>query len=444
MARLILQEGDRTRRFKLNEGTLTIGSGASATVTVESEEIAEVHVELEFRDGRAMLRPRPGVAPVSVQGRKVQGEVALKPGVTARFGDVRVSIELEEAATPGKSGTKPRAGAAGGVSRSAGGGGGASRVQRTRRTTSGGPSVPSWLIVVGVLAVAAGGYAMLDNFAADAGAREFDAKASQVRIEQKLASADFSGVLREFEEKIDVQEGLDPEWKALFEGYRKEALALKAEAEEIARNKQGNDYFETQLRKYVDGYLEDNGRPQARVLMKRMKSFQDRWPTHPEVDWCDRMKRRFESIADMSSPDTWADIEWEVKTLTWAKPRYYRDAFALLERFYQSAEGSDRDAALALMEEKETEQKEFFDDRMLEAKHQYEYKKDYSAALGELVQLVMHLNDQDMATRAAEMIVAMPYIEGAMAGIQRERPDDFALLAANPVMRKYFEEKGLL
>lgn len=442
MARLILQEGDRTRRFKLNEGTLTIGSGASATVTVDSDEAAEVHVELEFRGGRAVLRPRPGVAPVTVQGRKVQGEVALKPGVAARFGDVRVSVELEEASAAGKSATKPRAGAAGATARRSAGG--AARVQRTRRTTSGGPSVPSWLIVVGVLAAAAGGYAMLDNFAADAGEREFDAKASQVRIQQKLASADFAGVLREFEEKIDVQEGLDPEWKKVFEGYRKEALAMKAEAAEIARNKQGNDYFETQLRRYVDGYLEDNGRPQARVLMKRIESFRDRWPTHPEIDWCDRMKRRFGPIAEMSSPDTWEDVAWEVKTLTWAKPRYYRDAFAALERFYQSAEGSDRDAALALMEEKEAEQKEFFEDRMLEAKHQYEYKKDYSAALGELVQLVMHLEDQDMATQAAEMIVAMPYIEGAMAGIRRDRPADFELLAANPVMRKYFQENGLL
>ena len=131
-------------------------------------------------------------------------------------------------------------------------------------------------------------------------------------------------------------------------------------------------------------------------------------------------------------------------TLTWARPRHYRDAFAALQRFYQAAEGSDRDAALGLMEEKETEQREFFDDRMLEAKHQYENKKDYSAALGELVQLVMHLEDEEMANEAARMVAAMPYIEGAIAGIQRDRPQDFALLAANPVMRKYLQEKGLL
>ena len=37
MARLILQEGEQTRRFKLNNGKLSIGSGAEATITVETD-----------------------------------------------------------------------------------------------------------------------------------------------------------------------------------------------------------------------------------------------------------------------------------------------------------------------------------------------------------------------------------------------------------------------
>ena len=48
MARLIVEEGGKARRFKLNPGTLTIGSGESATLTLESSELAEVHAELEF------------------------------------------------------------------------------------------------------------------------------------------------------------------------------------------------------------------------------------------------------------------------------------------------------------------------------------------------------------------------------------------------------------
>ena len=45
MARLILEEDGQTRRFRLNEGKLTIGSGEAATLRCHSADVAEVHAE---------------------------------------------------------------------------------------------------------------------------------------------------------------------------------------------------------------------------------------------------------------------------------------------------------------------------------------------------------------------------------------------------------------
>lgn len=454
MARLILREGEQTRRFKLNNGKLSIGSGAEATITVDSDEVAEVHLELEFRDGKAVLRPRRGVAPVTIRGQKVSGEGTLAPGATAKFGGVSLSIELEDAApTPSapKAGRSTGSGArkvskASPAGRRAGGGASSgSRVQRQRRTMSGGRSLPSWLIVALLLLGAGAVIMMLDNFAEDSAEVAFDPRSSQVRIEDLLANRVYAGVLSELEEKIEPNmASLTPEWKRTFEGYRKRALNLQEEAEAISRNIQGNEYFGPQLKRYQEGYLKDNGRPQARVLLKRIEEFRRRWPTHPELDWCDRMERRYGEIANMSSPDEWPDVEWEVKTLTWAKPRRYKEAFAVLKGFYELSAGADRDAALALMEEKATEEKEYFDDRILEAKHQYENKKDYETALGELLYLVEYLEDNSLADQAATRISQMPNIEGSMAAVKREMPEKFERLKANAVMRSYLQKIGLL
>ena len=460
MARLIVEEGGRTRRFRLNEGTLTIGSGSAATLTLASADVAEVHAELEYRAGRAVLRPRPGVAAITVLGRPVTGgEVVLRPGQSARIGGARLSVE-EDGEAPGPSGSPAaatgaqRAAPAAARTRSgraaradspaqpapeAGG----PRVRAKRRTMERRFSVPSWLIVVGFLGAAGVTVLLLQNFAEDSAVMGFDPKASQVRIQEKLASASYQGVLEELV-KVDAQTDLTPEWKATFEGYRKQALDMRARAEEETRNVTGNAWFDTQLQRYVDGYLKDNGRPEARVLLKRIAIFRKRWPTHPKLEWCERMERRYASIADLASPPTLADVEWEVKTLTWAKPRDYRAAFAAMASFSESAGDLDREAIARLQAEKTKEQEEHFADQIQEAKHLWEDKNEKGQAVEVLVQLVLKLADETMVADAADRLVRMPGVENALAGYKRDRPVDFAELTANERVRAFCKDKGLL
>ncbi|MGK0218549.1 MAG: hypothetical protein ACI9HE_002043, partial [Planctomycetota bacterium] len=66
--RLILEENGETRRFKLNQGTLTVGSGESCTLTVQSEDVADVHLEIRVDGEDVIVVPRKGVGPVKVGG----------------------------------------------------------------------------------------------------------------------------------------------------------------------------------------------------------------------------------------------------------------------------------------------------------------------------------------------------------------------------------------
>ena len=61
MATLILEEGGNTRRFRLNQGKVTIGSGESCTLTIADDNVAEVHAELELLKDSATLRLKKGV-----------------------------------------------------------------------------------------------------------------------------------------------------------------------------------------------------------------------------------------------------------------------------------------------------------------------------------------------------------------------------------------------
>ena len=89
MARLIVEVGGTTRRFKLGDGKLTLGSGESATLTLASEELAEVHAEIEVSGDQVTVRTRKGTLPPKVRGADAKGDVALKPGTAAAGGSRR-------------------------------------------------------------------------------------------------------------------------------------------------------------------------------------------------------------------------------------------------------------------------------------------------------------------------------------------------------------------
>ena len=172
-----------------------------------------------------------------------------------------------------------------------------------------------------------------------------------------------------------------------------------------------------------------------RVFLKRCREFRERWPNHPEMDWVDRYERRYSQLVDLSEPPTFTDIAYEVKTLTWAMPRDYVQAFALLREFRESASPDDREAALALEEKLRAEQAEYFTDRMQQAKWHWE-RNERGKAVGWLVELVIGVDDPDMVDQAASELVNLPGIEAWLRGYQADKPEKFARLVKNERVRE--------
>ena len=56
MVRLIVEEQGARRAFRLGEGTLKVGSGAAAQLRLQSGDVADVHAEIDWKDGVARLR----------------------------------------------------------------------------------------------------------------------------------------------------------------------------------------------------------------------------------------------------------------------------------------------------------------------------------------------------------------------------------------------------
>ena len=122
--RLILEENGETRRFKLNQGTLTVGSGENCTLKVTSEDVADVHLELRVDGEDVVVIPRKGVGPVKVGGIGLKSERKIVPGQKVAFGSAILRIEDEKALAA----KKAKAGAQEGTA-------GRSKVQsRSRRT----------------------------------------------------------------------------------------------------------------------------------------------------------------------------------------------------------------------------------------------------------------------------------------------------------------------
>jgi len=450
MAKLIVEEGGKRRRFRLNPGKLTIGSGEEATLRLTSEGVARIHATLIFKDGVVTIEPEAGVAPVKMGGKSHTTAFKLTVGKSAAIGGARISIEAAEGEVKaGASRSAPRSGHAPRTGQTSG-----SRTSRSRaseddsppprtRNRKSKPSVPTGLVVGLGLGVALIVMKLMSGWAGSSSVRAFEPLGSKGKIEEKITGGDYKGILSELEWVDENRAELSQEWRTYFDLKKKEALAAQAEAQLFARNTTGTKWFATQLEKFQSSYLKHNTRPEARVFLKRIALFRSDYPRHPKLGWCDRMATRYADIAKLNEPPTMEDLAFEVKTLTWARPRDYRKSFELLEGFLLTASGSDQSAAKALIQEKTTERKEFFDDRILQAAYYWD-NKEPNKAVGELAQLVAKIGDSAMEDQAVDLLLKIPGLDGYLRSYQRDRVSTFEALMKNGSLRAYAGNNDVL
>lgn len=451
MARLILEENGARRAFNLREGKLTIGSGESCSLTLASEDVAEVHAELELRGDVATLFPRAGVTPPKVLGRPITKPTRLPKSAEFRIGSAVFRMQSDDQPVATGAAAKPRAArASGGTARpraaAASNEERPQRIEHRRRSVQRG--IPTWMVlgIIGVVCLV--GYFVGKMWLEDR-APEYDPKSSYMNA---LAASNEGALAKALDDLNHVNlEGTDLEFQKQVETLRK-SVEKRIKASEVdAWNMTGDKILEQQLKGYEGKYLKGSGvtRAKARLFIKRCDDFAKTYPEHSQLDWVKRYRKRWIDKAEFSQPDDVEDVTWEVYMLTNGKPRDYATVFSLLESVLQRAEGEDRDAALALIDEHTTGREEYFLDRMLQSKFHWE-KKEYGAAVEWLVQVITKIGDDDMRDQATDALLKMTNQEGIpltnlfLGGYQSSRPWQFEELIKDPRIKSAAKEAGLL
>jgi hypothetical protein len=300
---------------------------------------------------------------------------------------------------------------------------------------------PAWLVLLGFAAALLVALAFAKNLWKQ-GASSFD-PALRYREALKQHNIGDHDLAREELDKIDPAT-LSPALALQVQELRASIAAAEGQREVRAHNEQGDEYLETQLKRFEEERLQgDPPREAVRVFLKRCQAFRERWPQHPELDWVARHENRFRGYVNLGEPPTFRDIEYEVKTMTWAMPRDYKQAFAALEQFLAQASAEDRTQGLALQAKLEQERAEYFADRMQQAA--WHWRRDEKGQAVEwLAQLVMRIGDPGMQAEAARELVGLPGVEDWLRGYKSGKPDKFEILVQEPQIRALALEKQIL
>jgi hypothetical protein len=244
---------------------------------------------------------------------------------------------------------------------------------------------------------------------------------------------------------IDQQtlSSMDPTLRAKYKELRSKLEEKKKETERSMANMIGTEWKSTQLDRFRNQRLIGSNPPRerVRVYLKRIKEFKSRWPTHPELEEVLRYEARFKEICDLSEPANYSDLAYEVETMTWAKPRNFKGAFALIDQ-HLAANPGDEAKIKGLIAEKQTLQSEQYTEMMLQAKYEWE-KGESGQAVAGLVQIITLFEDASLATQAAEELVRLRGIDEWLRGYKKDRAEKYGELTRHPVIAAKVRELGI-
>ncbi len=432
MTRLILEEGGKRRAFKVGDGVISIGSGAHAALKLASAGVAELHAELVIQGGRVTLKPKPGVMPPKMGPRSLTAETELKPGASVKIGEATLTVEAPEgAATPAE---KAMAAAAKAPKKE--------EWQRSNRELykSGGLKPAHMLMLLIPLGLI--GFFVFKKMAEQSPPDVFAGQTYLFRAQDFFKSGMPDSAQTELD-RIPSNAVVPPEIQTQIDALRAQIEESQRVAKLTSENEAGSKYFETQLKSFEEKRLQGKiDKPAVRVFLKRIAEFEARWPRHPQIEWCQRMKDSYGVLVDMKQPPTYADIEFEVKALTWANPKDYKQALALLQRFADGAAPDERSKALALIDTTLAERKAWYEDRTQQAKFEYD-RNQIGLAVNWLLVLSTYTGDEEMENAAAARLLQIPEIEERFRGYRKSRPDWWPEIAANKTIAAWLRENPL-
>jgi len=435
MVKLIVEEGGKRRAFRMGKGVLTVGSGAEARLKLASTEVAEIHFELELGESGVILRSRPGVVPPRVAGQPLKADGPLALGKRVEIGGARLWLEPEEGETPTARAPAPRAPAA--APRPAAGG---PRARRAHDPEAKGGR-PAWVVPVVVVALCALAFFLWIRTVGKASTGEGMAHNKLRAAEQAVDRSLYDEALREL---AGIPAGsLTPDQATRRDALEQRIRTGKAESDLALANAAGTKYLDTLLKKYEGLYLQGKPEPaKVRLFLQRCRTFRERWPKHPEMDWVERQERRFGGYVDMNAPLTWEDVSWQVRDLTDGMPRNYAAALALIDELLTRVTGEEATKAKNLRDELVKGRPEYATDRLYQARHEFEKKQDAPKAVWWLVHNIAWLGDEALANESARFLVKMPDLEGHLLGYKLNYPERYALVMRNPIVASWADEAG--
>ena len=470
MTRFIVEEGGKRRAFKASEGVITIGSGEKAMLKLASPGVAEVHAELEMKDGVVRLRLKPGVVPPQVGGKPAESEQLLAPGTVLKIGDASIRLESEDGAAPSAPQAPATPPAKAGVSLSKQpaapkpsakapipAGKPAAREkqgwERSAREVHKDKSIKPLHMLLLLVPVAVIAFFLLKRGAS----QKIDDSLSgpqQVFLAEKAAQETVWDQAEEALAKIGDRSKLSTDLQARANEVERKIKDGRAAGAVAAANSAGDKYLQSQLKNFEEQRLAGSkvDRSVVRVFLKRVAEFERRWPNHPDMDWVRRKKERYGPMVDLTKPGSYADIEFEVKSMTWDNPRNYREAFLVLNRWLETSGGDERGKGLALLDKLIKEREEWFEDRLQEAAHQYR-KGQLGQSIQWLCVLITYSGEDAMSDRAAEALIKFHGSEAPtggtidlraqLRGYRKELPDYWKVMEANRVLAAWMRENPI-
>jgi len=452
MPKLIVQDGEKKRAFRLSKGRLTIGSAATNKLVLESSGTAEQHAVLVVKDDGVVI---DALAPLEIDGRKVSGNgLAVPIGSTLRLGGAVLSVAADAGDAPAATSAaavpaaKP---AAAGTARAAAGARSAApaakagakkatepepAIERKSRRAAAKDAKPKWMMptIVGIgLVLLAFAISLMK------GGNE------EGLINQGLASLS-SGDLQHARSMLDQVDPNDLKPKVL-ESYNQLKTTLEnAENEAAVGPVRGMalKWMEQHLTGYRSKFLSAEVLAKAspftpdakkRLWLSRFDEFARRYPDHASPEWAKNSawatahaemmaaRQEFMAVADTSRAPTDADIEWALFYYTdpGAKQnRRFDLARAELER-YASGGGSATmlQTHRATLEERAVNYanaqielaRKFYDNA---GKQGGEINDDYLKSASYLIEIAMVVGVPEKTQQALDMLAQFPNIDRIM------------------------------
>lgn len=457
MAKLILSEGGETRRFKLSSGTLTFGSGEKATLKLTSDDVAELHGQIEMRSDGAVLRLAKGVMPAKVAGQPLSGPHTMKGGQSVSIGSASITVEYDEGEGPSEASApaiqrkqvagRRATGARKGRTRSQPdrdeeeeGGRTRGRVQRQGNAAG---FLIGGLIAVGLLGV---GYYFVTQTSKGLAGQDFVYATAYDRAERWMES-DPSQARSSF--KTILTKEITPEQRSAVQANLDKLDSVLSSADEENRNIKGNKWLEERLRKFVDKFDATKSRPHARLFIKRADWFLGVYPTHPERPWIERIKSAVTPAAELGTPQTFEDLEVEVWGSTKYEPKDFVMAYQAIDA-YQAVEG-DSTASKNLRGTVDEAEKSFYETALANAaisynKAQYPDQFKPNLAINDMIRVLSSCKSPSYRSGAATRLLGISELDPKYLSqhYKRDRPDQWARMIEDPTFREYCQKNGLL